>query len=226
MPSSEDELLIGFGPEPPSTDQLINKILEQTLEAPLSFFQGRLDNIYLQRFSLEFVPGICGGDGEGGLSCSTMCGDAGTGTMFRSWEVMWNCLALAAVWQASIAYTDRASRELLQDIEARLSINEQAFNISSFDGMGVLNQTYACAEASCRKDGEDCKASFTFAEAFLAGNTTERSHFLNGTNFCEGVRAVPNLDIAGPGVSGDIVFPPSPAKQSARQTLDGALGLT
>lgn len=165
-----------------------------------------------RRIYLQFVPGVCGGSGEGGQFCSTICSDAGA--RFSSRELMWNCLTLAGLWQASVVYTDEASRELLQDVEAELSIDGQAFNMSSFDGMGVLNQTYECAEASCRNDG-DCKVSFTYATDFLAGNTKESSPFLNATTFCEGVRAVPNLDIAGPGVSGDILFSLSPAEQSA-----------
>lgn len=74
------------------------------------------------------------------------------------------------------------------------------FKMSAFDGKAVLERIYECAQKSCRDDGDNCDFSFSFAEGVLAGNTSTERPFLD-TSFCRGVRGVPNLDIAGPGVS-------------------------
>lgn len=62
--------------------------------------------------------------------------------MFASWQATWNCLTLAALWQASVAFTDEIDRGVVKEIETELS-TVKSLSLSDFDGMAVLNRTYS-----------------------------------------------------------------------------------
>jgi hypothetical protein len=119
--------------------------------------------------------------------------------MFGSPEVMWNCMTLASIWQASRTNDSNSGKTLVRQLEKGISV-DKPFDVSMFDGLGVLQRVYECAEKSCRIDGDECGYSFNFPQGILDGDFSNASPFLD-SSFCYGVRAVANIDIAGPGVS-------------------------
>lgn len=127
-----------------------------------------------------------------------------TDTMFSSSAASWNCLTLASLWQASTLYSSTSGQDFVRKIERELA-EAYPFKLTEFDGRSVLTHIYECAQKSCQNDGGDCDFSFDFAKGVLVGNASMEGPFLD-SSFCDGARGVPNLDIAGPGVSAN--YPP------------------
>lgn len=177
-------------------------LLSGAVEGPWDLFRSHFVQYEFPPTTPIFLTGVCTGDGKGSDSCNTICGDAES--MFSSSEMLWNCLTLASLWQASRFFTNASGQALARQIERELT-EVYPLNLSDFDGRTVFEHTYECAQKSCQDDGGDCDFSFDFAEGVLAGNTSMEGPFLDAS-FCNGVRAVPNLDIAGPGVSANFCY--------------------
>lgn len=173
-------------------------IFDSTLNWPLRWFHQMLDNEDdASHYPYSFSSETCNVHGKGPEACDAMCGSAKA--MFGSIEATRKCLQLAFLWQASMTFTNEAGRELIREVETRMSPN-QTLDLLKFDGMTVFRQTYECAEASCRNDGSACNYNFDSVLSFLEGNVSTGAPIMDGS-FCEGVHPIPNVDIAGPGVS-------------------------
>lgn len=176
-----------------------NTLLSETFEVPWNLFWNYFakEDVFFPIGALSFLTGVCTNDREAPDSCNMTCRD--TDTMFSSSATLSNCLTLASLWQASTLYSNASGQAFVREIEGKLA-EVYPFKLSEFDGRLVLEHIYECAQKSCQDDGADCDFSFDFAESILAGNTSMEGPFLD-SSFCDGARGVPNLDIAGPGVS-------------------------
>lgn len=142
------------------------------------------------------------GNGEDKNSCDTACGNANT--LFGSSEAMWDCMTLAALWQASNAYRRgddqvRMTQTALKGPEPNIS-QVKPLTILAFDGEAVFRLVSDCAQRSYFEDGPDCDMSIDDAPHTVPGDVQSGSPFLS-RSFGDGAQAVANLDIAGPGVS-------------------------
>lgn len=214
--SSEEPLIeVGFGPldgpeffqkfspsgESSETYPMTGAILEGAFTAPMNFFRNELDDSLTTRFpsAMRFMLQVCAGHGyDDRRSCDFICGDRRI--MFGSPDVMWDRMTLTSIWQGFKTYDNDGGQSIMRQLERELSVVKR-FNLSTFDGLLVLSQIHQCVEKSCRIDGDDCGYSFDLPRAIVNGDFSNPTPFLD-SSFRNGVRAVANIDIAGPGMSG------------------------
>lgn len=130
------------------------------------------------------------------INCTAAC--ATSTNLLASYYTLWNCVTLArvATWQkfdpAGPLYEEIVS--VAQSAGKALGVPD----LSSFDGIGVIEKALRCANASCAHDDNAC-----WVPRLEPNTTSLGADIFPGVKYdiCVSSRATINADVAGPGVS-------------------------
>lgn len=149
----------------------------------------------LKAISLRFFENGCARS-DGSTNCTAAC--ATSADLLASYSTLWNCVTLArlAIWKRSNSKVPVCEELYAMILGAGEPLGVPS--VASFDGVGVLEKVFDCANASCAHDNNSCSLPL------LSTNVTDLydSNFLNATNdVCRQYTTTMNADVAGPGVS-------------------------
>ena len=142
---------------------------------------------------IQFLEKGCVQD-NGSINCTASCADS---DLLAGYSTLWNCVTLArlATW-SPMSTTLPLCNELYNAVRNAgkpLGVPD----VTRFDAVGVLEDYFACANASC------ALVDFCTVPLVKWDNATifEKSDFLKVSSVCDKFTATINSDIAGPGVS-------------------------
>lgn len=142
---------------------------------------------------VQFLEKGCVQD-NGSINCTASCADS---HLLAGYSTLWNCVTLArlATW-SPMSTTLPVCNELYAAVKNAgkpLGVPD----VTQFDAVGVLEDYFACANASC------ALVDFCRVPLVKWDNATifEKGDFLNNASICGRFTATINADVAGPGVS-------------------------
>ena len=152
-------------------------------------------DVDLNVISLRFFENGCARTG-GSTNCTAAC--ATSTDLLASYSTLWNCVTLArlATWKPFSPKGPVCEELYTMTLGAGEPLGVPS--LASFDGVGVLEKIFACANASCADDNNSCSLPL------LDTHVTDLydSNFLNATkDVCRHYTTTMNADVAGPGVS-------------------------
>lgn len=167
----------------------------QTLKYANEMQRNSDGDLDMENISLRFHDNGCS-QSDGSINCTTGC--ATSTDLLASYYTLWNCVTLArlATWPqfdpADHLYEELTS--MVQSAGEPLGVPD----MSSFDGIGVIEKALRCANASCAHNDNAC-----WVPRLEPNTTALGANIFPGVKYdiCSSSPVTINADVAGPGVS-------------------------